>query len=553
MTPERWRQVEAIFHRVVDASPGEREALLREECGGDPALAERVEGLVQAAGRSDAVFERRPTPPEESLAEPAPGGRRVGPYRLDRLIGQGGMGVVYQARHEDPDLDREVAIKLLHSPFASQRAQRRFRDEQRVLARLEHPNIARLYDGGVDADGRAYVVMERVHGLPITVHCDRRGLTVGERVALVEHVARVVQAVHQRLIIHRDLKPANILVTDDGGVKLLDFGIAKELDVERTHTKTPRALTLAYASPEHIRGESVSTESDVYSLGVVLYELLTGARPFSPSEVAASLASRPGLRGPAPLASSVAAAAEPSVATSRGCPRPATLGRQLRGNLDTILRKALAEDPAARYGTAAAFAADLANHRQGRPLSARPPSALYRLRCLVLRNRLVSASALLLVGILVAAAALLHVQNRQVRQQRDLAEQALIRAELAQTETESVVAFLDGVFLQADPSEALGKPVDVVTLLADGVRDQREVLAERPLHLARILTTVGRAFHGWGLFDEAAPFLEEAADLFRKHASVDHADRIESLALLSSLRREQGALEEAERLLDAHL
>ncbi|MEM8998039.1 MAG: serine/threonine-protein kinase, partial [Acidobacteriota bacterium] len=180
------------------------------------------------------------------------------------------MGVVYRARHEDPSLDREVAVKLLHSPFASERELRRFREEQRVLARLEHPNIARLYDGGVDGDGRAYVVMERVRGRTITDHCDRRALAVDERVALVEEVARAVQAVHQRLVIHRDLKPGNILVTDDGTVKLLDFGIAKELGAERTGTETSRALTLAYASPEHVRGEGVSTESDVYGLGVLL-------------------------------------------------------------------------------------------------------------------------------------------------------------------------------------------------------------------------------------------------------------------------------------------
>ena len=284
MELERWRRIEEVLHAALEAPAAQRPGLVAECCGGDLALLAEVESLIHA-DQNAGVFLRQPLMEEEE--EELVVGRRIGPYRLERRLGEGGMSTVYLAQRADDQYRRRVAIKLLRFGMVGEDQLRRFRAERQILAELDHSNIARLYDGGTEG-GLPYFAMELVEGEPIDVWCDRHRLTVRRRLELFRTVCAAVSAAHQKLVVHRDLKPSNILVTADGVPKLLDFGIAKLLDPRRSPAETEptvtwlRVMTPSYASPEQARGAPISTASDVYSLGVLLYRLLTGRLPHRP-------------------------------------------------------------------------------------------------------------------------------------------------------------------------------------------------------------------------------------------------------------------------------
>src|SRR5262247_3189595 len=297
MNPERWQRVEEIFRTAIDRPAEERNAFLTRACGPDEDLRREVLSLLERDTAED--FIRDPIA-NAALAFTAKAkddltGERIGPYRITRLIGRGGMGVVYEAKRDDEQFQHQVAIKIIKRGMDTDFARDRFLRERRILASLDHPHIARLFDGGATSDGSPYFVMEFVAGEPITAYCRRHQLSVNEKLKLVRKVCSAVQHAHQRLVVHRDLKPSNILITEDGAPKLLDFGIAKLLspDPSEAHTRTEtafRLMTPEYASPEQARGQAVATTTDVYSLGVVLYELLTERRPhefktYSPAEI----------------------------------------------------------------------------------------------------------------------------------------------------------------------------------------------------------------------------------------------------------------------------
>ncbi|HZF15362.1 MAG TPA: serine/threonine-protein kinase [Steroidobacteraceae bacterium] len=387
MTPERWLQIKELFYVALDLPRVEQAALLDRECAGDAALRTDLQSLLDAHHQPGPFLDQPAT--ASALGADAPGtqwiGRRIGPYELVELIGAGGMGEVYKAVRADDQFRQQVAIKLVRGGYDTQQVLARFKGERQILATLVHPNIARLLDGGATEGGLPYLVMELIEGERIDQYCERLRLSVRSRVSLFRDVCAAVSYAHQQLVIHCDLKPGNILVTADGTVKLLDFGVAKLLSLaprmegeERTVTLM-RALTPEFASPEQVRGEATSTASDVYSLGVVLYRLLTGRSPYRstgtlPHEIIRDVCDTEPDR--------------PSVAKQTSV--------ELRGDLDNITLKALRKEPARRYASVEQFSEDLRRYLEGLPILARGDQFAYRAGKFILRNKIAVAAGVLL-------------------------------------------------------------------------------------------------------------------------------------------------------------
>jgi len=446
MSAERWQRIERVLDAALTREPTEWGSLLDEECSGDPDLRREVEELL---GRLDTARGFLESPPAAAVSAiiaearevaagdpPAMVGRRIGPYGIVREIGRGGMSRVYLAERADGQFEQQVALKLLRPGFDSDIDQERFRAERQILASLNHPNIARLLDGGVTDDGRPYLAMELVTGEPIDRYCEARGLGVHERLSLFATVSDATQFAHRNLVVHRDLKPSNILVTDDGVVKLLDFGIAKLLAPDESPQAPPttrpghRWMTPEYAAPEQVRGDAVTTSTDVYQLGVVLYELLSNHLPFAkPGRTLYELETAILQKEPDP----------PSAAAIRAGGQRPPWATALRGDLDAIVLKALRKEPERRYASAAALAEDLQRYREGRPVHARPDSGPYRVRKFVQRNRTAVAAGAITVAALIAATAFSVTQMREAQRQRDVALDEAKR-QLAMTEIQAVLA-----------------------------------------------------------------------------------------------------------------
>ncbi len=411
MTPERWARITELFDGASQVPPATRDAWL-EATGADEELRTEVRAMLEAYD-TDPDFLEQPANPVAALEDTVTDaliGRRLGPWRLTRQLGRGGMGVVYEARRDDQEFDRAVAVKIL--PAWSAGFAERFRGERRVLAALDHPGIARLLDSGTTDDGVAWFVMELVAGQPVTAWCAERGLTVRDEVQLVERVCDAVAYAHRHLVVHRDLKPANIFVAADGQPKLLDFGIAtllsEEGGVSIGTTRTGQSsFTPEFASPEQIRGERVTTASDVYSLGVLLYVLLAGRHPYALAGLSPLDVMRTVCEVDPPPASTVA---------------PADRRPSLTGDLDAIVGKALRKAPEERYATVAEFAADLRAWQSGYPEVAAPASVSYRLRRFVGRNRMAVAAAAALVLALAGGGAATAWQARIAQAERDKAQ-----------------------------------------------------------------------------------------------------------------------------------
>ena len=408
MTPERWGRIRELLHQAAAQDAPGRAEFLRIQCGDDLDLRAVVERLLAALARSGSFLEPRETP------EAAPAGSRIGPYLILERAAQGGMGTVYRAIRED-DYRQQVALKLVKRDIETDFLLERFRQERQALALLNHPNIARLLDGGTTADGRPYLVMEWVQGLPITDYCARRKLPLKERLQLFQNVCRAVAHAHANLVVHRDLKPSNIFITDDGEPKLLDFGIAKILSPgaesgAAAATMTGAwALTPDYASPEQVRGEPITTATDIYSLGAVLYELLTGVCPHRFQN-----------RTPGEIERVVCAEDVPRPSAAAG---PAGLAaRELRGDLDNIVRKAMEKLPARRYSHVEELVSDLRCYLEGRPVSAHAASVGYRAAKFARRNKTLVATAAAVGISLTAGLAVALWQARAAQAQREIAE-----------------------------------------------------------------------------------------------------------------------------------
>ncbi len=525
METERFRRSEEIFHRALELAAAEREEFVRRECGTDLELRQGVEALLVAADQQPDFLE----PATEEM--PA----QIGNCRLIRELGRGGMGRVYLAQQENAGFRRPVAVKLLRPEAGGVLFLRRFQAEQQILAGLEHPGIARLYDGGTTPEGVPYLVMEVVEGRTLLEDCTARGLDMRQRLELFAKVCAAVQYAHQHLVVHRDLKPSNILVTPAGEPKLLDFGIAKLLQAEtggepaEATVTTLRMMTPAYASPEQIRGERVTTATDIYSLGVVLYELLTGVRPYGADSTSGPELEHAVLEQQPAKPSTAARAAG---TTSTGA---------LRGDLDTIVLKALAKEQSRRYATAADLADDLHRHLVGLPVRARPDARSYRLRKFLRRHRVGVGVAALAAAGLIGGATLAVVGFVRASRARAAA------AEDAET-ARQVSEFMVGLFKISDPGEARGNAVTARELLDRGAESIDQELADQPAVRARLLRVMGRAYGELGLFAPEILAFEREIDAQTRLHGADSAEAAAALTLLSKAKREAGAYTEARDL-----
>ncbi|MDP9100058.1 MAG: serine/threonine protein kinase, partial [Verrucomicrobiota bacterium] len=422
----RWGRVKELFEAAVDLAPRERATLLDNECGDDDELRSEIESLLASDNEANDFIEQPALEmPRDLFPEPAPeplAGRHFGTYKIIREIGRGGLGAVYLAARADDEYRKEVAIKLVRRGLDTDDILRRFRNERQILAQLDHPNIARLIDGGTTDDGLPYFVMEYVKGDPIGIYCDSHALSTADRLNLFRKACAAVTYAHQNLVIHRDLKPSNILVTPDGEPKLLDFGIAKLLGSEEDALAQTMAgqqiMTPEYASPEQVKGEKITTATDVYSLGVLLYELLTGQRPYrlktrTAEEIARAIAHQE------PERPSTVRGASLKPGSLRNLKSRAT---SLRGDLDNIVLKAMRKEPARRYASVAQFSDDIRRHLEGLPVIARKDTLRYRSGKFIRRHKVGVAAAVLVFLTLVGGIIATFWEARRATAQRDRAE-----------------------------------------------------------------------------------------------------------------------------------
>ncbi len=519
-----WERIEAVFHEVADLPSGaERDQRLSDLCGPDARLLAEVQALL--AG--DALARRAGDDDDPHL------GQRLGPYVVTRLIARGGMAAVFEGRRDDGAFTQRVAVKVMDLRLSDPALVAQFGAERQILARLEHPGVTRLLDGGVTAIGEPYLVMEYVDGQSIDAYCDGRRLDLASRLALFAQVCDAVAFAHRQLVLHRDLKPSNILVTAEGRVKVVDFGTATLLQPDRLSTASVAPLTPAYASPEQLTGQQVGTASDQYSLGVVLYELLTGVAPFGdrPSLLSAIERAMAGTTTTAPHTVVTDAAAE-SRQTSL-----ARLRRVLANDLGTIVTKALAPEAAGRYASVQHLADDLARWSAGAPIEGRPPSVVYRMSRFVQRHWMASGVAATLAVSLAAATAVSAEQARIARVESDKARQ--------------LNQFLTDMLSSANPSVAAtrGGALTVREVLDTASPLVSQSLAGSPEAEAEMLLVIGTTYSGIGAAKDAEGYLRRAAERFR--ALDDEVGAARADARLGSALMAQGRYPEAEQMLRA--
>ncbi len=508
----RWQRISVVFSDAVEVAPDERARFLDGACGDDLELRREVESLLAAhTDAGDGFMHELVAEQVSALVEDGTGRpERIGPWRVLDEIGRGGMGVVYEARRDDGQFEQVAALKLIKRGMDSDQILERFLRERQILARMEHPGIARLLDGGVTQEGRPWFALERVEGLPLTEYCNRHRLSVEQRLKLFNDVCSAVAYAHRNLVIHRDLKPSNVLVDPEGRVKLLDFGIAKLLRDEEGSEETrttadARLVTPGYGAPELLLGDSITTATDVYSLGVIFYELLSGALPYQPKRgdvlnLAAQATSHP------PRLSTLASrAADPAARASDAA--ALVLGRRhLNGDLDTIAAKAIQFLPDRRYLSAEALSDDVERYLRGEPVRAAPDSLAYRTAKFLRRNRsAVLAAALVLVSLVAGLSAALWQAGVAARE-RDVA-----RAEAEQTE--QVKNFVVDLFRASDPRDLSGAELTAKELLERGVERLRTGLGDPSDLKIELLAVIGQVSLSFGDHEGARALFEEALQL----------------------------------------
>ena len=521
---ERWARLDAALDALLDLAPAEREARLEAMTRDDAAFAAELRALLAADANASAADFLAGTMVPPPVVAGAPG-TRCGPYELVELIGRGGMGSVWRARRVDGQFDSEVAIKLLGGALLDAGAARRFRREGEILAKLQHPNIGALRDAGITADGQPYLVLELVDGAPIDVWVTGRGRDPDIVVRIVLQVLAAVAHAHARLIVHRDLKPSNVLVDATGRARLLDFGIAKLIAddsggavVTALTRAGGRLLTPRYAAPEQMRGGDVSTATDVYALGVLLCELLTGRLPYR-------------LSGDSMRALEAAILEAPPIAPSELADTP-DRRRRLRGDLDTIVLKALRKEPEARYATVDALSDDLQRWLDGRPVSARPASAGYRLRRFVRRHAVAVAATAVVVLAIVGGAATALWQAREAR--------------LAQRRAEAVTAFVSGIFTDADPSAGDGTALSGRELLLQAYARLDEAFGARPTERKELQLLILDALINLDAHAEAEPIAREVRTRAAALHGETHPEVVEADLALASIYRHTARLDSTE-------
>jgi eukaryotic-like serine/threonine-protein kinase len=508
--PAQWKEVEEIFHAADRKPAGERRAFVEERCGGDLELKEEVLSLLGATEEADDFMAKPPLEEKIDLdratslfeeEELSFVGKIVGSYRLEKIIASGGMGTVYLAERQDDSFHKRVAVKLIRGGLQSREIVRRFFRERQTLANLDHPNIARLLDGGTSEDNHPYLVMEYIEGAEIDVYCDSRKLSITARLEIFRRVCAAVQFAHGKLIVHRDIKPGNILVTDDGIPKLLDFGIVKVLDPEDASTAKltltrQRLMTPEYASPEQVRGDTISTAADIYSLGIVLYELVTGHHPFrffttSAQEVERIICEEDPLR-PSVIIGEVAETSvgggeirtlTPEEVSRPREGRPEKLRRRLAGDLDHVIMKALRKEPEKRYASVEHLSEDIGRHLKGLPVRARKGTWRYRAAKFTRRNRPAAALAVFVFLIL------LGLSLFALREARRSADQVA-----AQQVLDFLAHLYEKPFSNRTPREEIRE-----TMAAKKTKELAESLRDQPEELIRYAETLTQICEGYYL------------------------------------------------------
>ncbi len=536
MDSDRWERIQALFHDAVDLPPSEQRSFLEKACGGDESLMVDVAAMLAEEARGDSFLDRGMAQVANQLLDPdvpaAPAFGELGPYRIVGVLGEGGMGVVYLAERED--LGIRVAIKLMRDAWLSPARRERFTSEQRMLAQLNHPSIARLYDADTLANGTPFFVMEFVEGVPLTEYCNRHQCSIERRLQLFRAVCEAVQYAHSHAVIHRDLKPSNILVKEDGSIRLLDFGIAKQvesLDLATDETMTGlRLMTLAYAAPEQIRGSRVGIQSDVYSLGMILYELMAGGPPFDLSSLSTSQAEAVLLEQEPAKPSTKA-----RQSSADGESSSPALGKAAWADLDVLCLTAMHKDMARRYRSVEALIRDIDHYLQGAPLEARLDSARYRIRKFVTRNQRAVAVTVATVAIAVGLVIFFTVRLAKARNDA-LAEAA---------RTQRIQRFTLDLFKGGDEAAGPSEELRVVTLLDRGVQEA-QLLSGEPGAQAELFETLGGIYQKLGKYDRAASLLLSALGE-RKKLGADNRSVAETLVLLSLLRADQAKYDDAEQ------
>lgn len=551
MSDPNWSALQSVFDQALALPMSERESFLEKACRNDSELLDRVLALLAADGDDTKAGESlldRALKSDDALS-----GTTIGPWRLIEPIGSGGMGSVFLAERADGAFEQRVAMKIIKKGMDSANVVQRFEQERQILARLDHPNIARLLDGGITDDGRPCIAMEYVDGLPITRYSDEQRLTIDERLVLFVSVCRAVHAAHRNLIVHRDLKPSNILVTATGEIKLLDFGIAKLLDDTGNPDMTKTGVSVhtpAYAAPEQITHGAVTTAIDIYALGGLLYELLSGRRPYDSRRATHEIQQEVTTVEPRKPSEVVIGATDEietgnmsvsraQLRTTRG-ERAERIGKVLSGDLDTICLMALHKDPDRRYASANQFAADIERYLDGLPVVARPDSVAYRTGKFVRRHRGMLAAGFAVValfGVLVA-----HY-TAQLADERDMALEE-------QRKANQVVQFVTGLFEVSNPAESKGETISARDLLDAGAARIRTRLAEQPEVQLKMQTVLGGVYYSLGEFEHSQALLDDALTRQRALLGDRHLDVAATKISLGLTVQALGSLDTAGQLFD---
>ena len=563
------KQIRGLFDHAVELPPEERQTFLKKACGKDTKLLQTILDLLNADEDSHSVFQEQVMDLVHQEISQSYINTKIGIYRIKDELGSGGMGMVYLAEREQGDFQQKVAIKILKRGMDSVAISRRFQNERQILARLEHPSIARLYDGGITEDGLPFFTMEYVQGIPIDTYCDQHKLSIKERLLLFQTVCSAVQYAHRNLLIHRDLKPANILVTEEGEVKLLDFGIAKAFSLDTdtgvvsiTLTQPGmRVMTPQYASPEQIRGENVDISTDIYSLGIILYKLLTGSMPYRIEDKSLVEIEQIILNNDPDKPSTVIGKLNilgegedkltfplRAVSMDRNI-QPERLKKTLSGDLDNICLMALKKEPERRYGSVEQFSEDISRYLSGLPVIARPDTINYRAQKFVLRHKrgLITAGSVMIMVV-----ALILYYTGRLADERDIAR-------LEAEKSEKVTQFLIDLFKVSDPSQSRGETITARELLDSSVVRIDDELDQQPEVKAQLLEVMGQVYQSIGLYDDSERLLNEALELKR---SIYAGQDIEIAKILSEIgvlyeslgrHKEAGAVQEqAIEILQSH-
>jgi eukaryotic-like serine/threonine-protein kinase len=547
MTPERWQQIQTLFEKALELPEEEREVFIKNECENDEELRDEVISLLRADKKEHSIFSGSAAD-FISLDNSVLEGKIFGNYHALKQIGTGGMGSVYLAERADGVFEQKVALKIVKPGMNSREIISRFEGERQILARLQHPNIARLLDGGISDLGLPYFTMEYVQGKPITEYCDEKNLTIEQRLELFKRVCEAVLYAHQNLVIHRDLKPSNILVEENGTVKLLDFGIAKVFEEEENQTSLTktgmRVMTPEYASPEQVKGEPVSTATDIYSLGLILYQLLSGCPPY---EIKSSSAlemekviclTEP--QKPSTMITKISSADSDSnekitsdYITKKRSTNLTRLKKRISGDLDNICLMAIRKEPTRRYSSVAQFISDIDNHLNGLPITARKSTAAYRAGKFVKRHKTgvtVASIAIVLIAFLTT------YYTIRLAGERD-------KAQLEAEKSKKVAEFLTSIFQVSDPENSKGETITARELLDNGVKRIENELSDQPLVLANMLGVTGNVYKSLGLYSTAENLLKKSYHLNDSLLSENSSETAKSLNDLANLEYAMGEYE----------